>query len=290
MEKGPLRANPPDLLMWTDASTYGWGFHDEHGNTRSGVWPSQSAEVHINLLELDTIFKAVRSTLVQDGQTVVVYTDNCAAYFACLKTGSIHSPAIHKLYGQMLQYLLRHNITLIPRRIPGPLNVLADALSREGPAPTEWELDPRDFQAIQDWAGPFQVDLTATPFNAKLETFVCPFQHPRAAAVDAATTSWEKWQNIYMFPPIPLLDTLLPRILAHKGRVALVCTPPMSSARNTQLRSLARAELSLRHTPFQQTAQGRVHFPSHSSLKWIALLFSDTPFDITGETRSRKPS
>ena len=191
-EKGPLRPLPPDLIIWTDASTYGWGVHDEHGNILSGIWTPQLAKIHIIVLELDTMFKALRSDLVKDGQSVVNYTDSCAAYFACLKIGSIHSPVIHRLYGEMLKYMLRHNITLRPRWIPGKLNVLVGALSRQGPAPTEWELNPRDFQTIQAWARPLQVDLTATPFNTKLETFVCPFQHPQTAVVDATVCSWDR--------------------------------------------------------------------------------------------------
>ena len=72
---------------------------------------------------------------------------------------------MHQIYKELLNIIIRKNLSLIPKRIPGIRNVLVDALSRPEPILTVWELDPRDFSRIQHWAGPLEVDLMATPFN-----------------------------------------------------------------------------------------------------------------------------
>ena len=289
-EVGPLRPSQPDTTIWTDASRHGWGFHDTAGNTRRGSWNTRQAALHISALELLTIQFALDSTLVEPGQCVAVFTDNIAAFYACLKQGSIKAPLMHKIYGDILEILQRRRLTLLPKRIPGIRNVLADALSRPGPVSTEWELDPRDFARIQRWAGPLQVDLMATPFNTKLPTFVCPFHHPEAAAVDALSTPWDTWRRAYLFPPPILIDHLLPRIQAFEGTLVLILSPHSSQPRRTQLQSWATASLPLAFPP-HQTAGDKTHIaPWSPSAPWIALLFSAKPSHGGLAKRSPGPS
>ena len=276
-EKGLLRPPPASNTVWTDASRQGWGFHDLDGNAKCGTWSEQQKKLHINALELLTIKFALNSDLVKRGQCVAVFTDNCAAYFACLKQGSIRAPLMHDLYGDILKVLQKKDLILLSRRIPGIRNVLADALSRSYPVATEWELDDRDFRRIQRWAGPLQVDLMATPFNTKLPTFVCPFLHPKAAAVDALTTSWNTWQAAYLFPPSIMIDHLLPQIQAFRGTLVLVLSPQASTIRRTQLQSWAKDSLQLRFPPSQKVGD-RMHIaPFSPSAPWIALRICEPP-------------
>lgn len=273
-EVGRLHPPSPDVTIWTDASLQGWGFHDADGNTRSGSWNKFQANLHISALELLTIEFATASHLVRQGQCVAIFTDNAAAFYTCLKQGSIRSSLMHSIYGRILDTLQRRRVTLLPKRIPGIRNVLADALSRPGPIPTEWELDPRDFTRIQNWAGPLEVDLMATPFNTKLPTFVCPFLHPKAAAVDALTTSWDKWDRAYLFPPPSLLDQLLPRIQAFQGTLVVILGPTSSEIRRTQLQSWASDSLALSFPPYQKAGDKTHNAPWSPSAPWTALRFS----------------
>ena len=272
-EEGILRQPPPDITIWTDASRQGWGFHDDIGNTSRGSWTPQQRDLHISALELLTIKFAIDSPLVKPNLSVAVFTDNVAAFYACYKQGSIRAPLMHRIYGDILKIVQRKGLFLLPRRIPGIRNVLADALSRPGPISTEWELDPRDFARIQHWAGPLQVDLMATPFNAKLPTFVCPFLHPKAAAVDALSIPWNRWQKIYLFPPSRLIDHLMPRIQTFKGTLILILNPRSSETRRTQLQSWATDSLQLRFPPFQKSGDKTHWAPWSTSAPWIALRF-----------------
>lgn len=288
-EEGPLRPPPPDLTIWSDASLQGWGFHDTSGRTRRGEWNSRQATLPISALELLTIQLALDSDLPKPGQCVAVFTDNVSAYYTCRKQGSIRSQLMHKIYGKILGILQAKRLTLLPRRIPGIRNVLADALSRPGPVATEWEIDRRDFQRILRWA-PLQVDLMATPFNTKLPTFLCPFPHPAAAGVDALATPWATWQRAYIFPPSILLDQLLPHIQAFQGTLVLVLDPRASATRRTQLQSWATDSLILSFPP-TQTVGDRTHTaPWSRSAPWIALLFSAKPLKENLVRMSRKRS
>ena len=84
---------------------------------------------------------------------------------------------------------------------PGPLNVVADKLSRLGQTiQMEWSLLQEVFQAICNrWYQP-QIDLFATRFNNKLPLFVSPIPDPLTRAVDALSLSWEDL-DAYDFPP-----------------------------------------------------------------------------------------
>lgn len=273
-EQGLFRDPHPEVVLWTDASSSGWGIHDDHGRALHGTWSPSQKVLHINLLELLAVLFAVRSRLVADGQCVAVYVDNVAAFYACLRQGSIRSASLHAVYGAVFRTLCRRSLVLLPRRIPGVRNVLADALSRSCPMPAEWEIDRRDFGMLLRWAGPFQVDLMATPFNTRLDCFVSPFPHPRATAVDALTLSWDRWTTAYLFPPASLLDRLLPRILAFQGRLVLVIGLRRRSARHVQILRSAKAVLPLRYPPSQLVGRHRHYAACSTSLTWTALLFS----------------
>ena len=57
------------------------------------------------------------------------------------------------------------------------------------------------------WNTPY--NLFATLFNIKMDTFVCPFQHPRAVAVDALSVDWNVWEAVYAFPPHSFLQQVV---------------------------------------------------------------------------------
>lgn len=76
-----------------------------------------------------------------------------------------------------------------------------------------------------------------TTFNAKLLTFVYPFEHPKAAAVDVLSTQWDSWRKTYLFEPAVMVNQLLPQIQSFKGILVLILDPPTDSGRQTQLRT-----------------------------------------------------
>merc|ERR1712030_254601 len=66
----------PTLQLFTDASTEGWGAHLVDSVT-SGTWGPHERTLHINLLEMMAIYKAVVCfrELVRDN-TILIATDN----------------------------------------------------------------------------------------------------------------------------------------------------------------------------------------------------------------------
>jgi len=94
-----------------------------------------------------------------------------------------------------------NQMTLIPRHLPGHLNVLADQLSRKHQIlGSEWSL----LQAVADrvvehWGKPM-VDLFALKRNSKMVTYMSPVQEPETWKVDSLVQSWEGL-CAYAYPP-----------------------------------------------------------------------------------------
>ena len=130
--------------------------------------------------------------------------------------------------------------------IRGEQNVSADLLSRTAPVTTEWCLTTKTFLDLQSWRGQhLEVDLFASPENAQLPLFVCPYEHPRAHARDALTHDWNQWGQIYLFPPPKLLNTVVQKLSSYTGHGLLIApylphAPWFSSVaiRSTQLRTI----------------------------------------------------
>ena len=106
---------------------------------------------------------------------------------------------------------------LIPRSImvkaihrPGVNNEFAYLLSC--PDPTEWHLLERVvLKLLQLWSTP-QVDLLASHLNHHCSLWFCQTGHPLAVASDALSHRWTGL-SLYAFPPIPLLERTLVKIM-----------------------------------------------------------------------------
>ena len=155
----------------------------------------------MNILELKAVFHTLSSSLAQRGSSLRVFSDNSTTVQALLKQGSSRSLAVTREVQAIFHLCEEKDLTIHPHKIPGKLNVLADALSRESALPGEWELHPQDRRKILETFPDLQVDLMATPWNAVLKDFVCPFFHPEAQAIDAWAVDWNRWDHIFLFPP-----------------------------------------------------------------------------------------
>ena len=123
----------------------------------------------------------------------------------------------------MLCLLLKcRNLSITAFRIPSSLNLIADALSRDHPLATQWSLPQEVFDKIIAWRGPVEVDLMATFHNRKVETFVSPLPHPAAAAIDVITVDWNRWNQVYVFPPKTFMMQLLPKLHSYQYHGVLV--------------------------------------------------------------------
>ena len=120
------------LKIFTDASKEGWGAHlIEH--TARGIWSLPETKLHINYLELKTVFLALKEfrTLCSD-KIVLVATDNTTVVSYINKEGGLKSGTLCALLWRILTWCTKNQVALKARHIPGWLNVVADKLARLG--------------------------------------------------------------------------------------------------------------------------------------------------------------
>lgn len=208
----PLKLSLPQVTLFTDASTDGWGAHV--GDLQvGGRWSVAQRELHINNLELLAVLLALEHFKPQvQNSLVMVMTDNTTVVGQIRNQGGTHSRELFDLTVRLFEWADLHRVTLVPRHIPGRLNVIADRLSRQHQViHTEWSLSPVVARQVWRVWGQPHVDMFATSENAKLPVYVSPLPDPLAWRIDALSFSWDGlW--MFLFPPVPLLMEVLQRI------------------------------------------------------------------------------
>jgi hypothetical protein len=206
----PLVEPTPQIHLFTDASLKGWGAHVGDA-TYQGLWDPQESRLSINRLELRAIRLALALHNPPKGSVILVATDNTVTKCYVNKQGGTRSRAMMAETNSLFSLLIQKDWHLRARHIAGKLNVLADQLSRSDQIlPGEWSLSPQTLQPVFDrWGHPL-VDLCATAENKKCPTFVSPYPHPRALAVDALSLEFQDLEA-YVYPPYQLVGKLLQR-------------------------------------------------------------------------------
>ena len=123
-------------------------------------------------------------------------------------------------------------------------------------------IDPVTFQLVWGRYAPKGVkgcDLFATRYNNQLEDFVSPFPDAQAVGINAFSIPWDRWDAVYLFPPIPCLDQVMARLIEYKGGVLIA---PMFTGAPWFTNLLGRAKehmsLPVSLTLSQGTSRGRV--------------------------------
>ena len=108
----PIQAPVPQLAVYTDASTSGWGAHCG-SQSIAGLWLAAETPRHINELELLAIQRAVRHILpLIRGKVVMFHSDNSVAVAYLRNQGGTHSLPMFHLTLEILLECQQHNITL----------------------------------------------------------------------------------------------------------------------------------------------------------------------------------
>jgi len=218
----PIVQAPPDLRLFTDASTEGWGAHILDAQAE-GRWSATQQKLHINVLELLAVLLALQALEhLVTGRHVLAMTDNTTVVGQIRNQGGTHSRRLFRVTQELFSWADDHQIILSAQHIPGRLNVLADLLSRRHQViHTEWSLCPQVASQIWRLWGQPHLDLFATAANAKLPTFVSPYPDPRAWDTDALSLSWRgMWA--YAFPPFSLLNEILSKVQQEPCDLVLV--------------------------------------------------------------------
>lgn len=219
----PFPHPPPNVVITTDASKFGWGAHLLDIQV-SGVWSRSQRRCHINLLELWAVFLALRRFRRQViGQSVLVRSDNISVVTYLNRQGGTHSPSLCKQVVFLLAWCETRSIFLKGVHVPGVENVLADALSR-GMTPSksqqrirgssvDWHLQPRICLDLFKRLGRPLIDLFASKRNHQLPTYYTWELDGASLGKDALEQDWSG-MYAYAFPPI----ALIPRVLLKLSR------------------------------------------------------------------------
>ena len=116
----------------------------------------------------------------------------------------------------------KRGMTLVPRYLPGHLNVLADHLSRRGQIlKTEWSLNQTVADRIfRAWGRPF-VDLFALGKNTKLAIYVSPIREEMSWKVDSLVQNWNGLYA-YAYPPTSLIRACLNKVRTENVEIVLI--------------------------------------------------------------------
>ena len=187
-----------------------------------GVWSEEEKKLHINTLELEAVFLAVKHFLPAiKGKNVLLKTDNTTVVQYINKQGGTHSSRLCLRTWNLWNFALQNQISLKAIHICGKLNVLADQLSRTVIKPTEWSLNFFVVQSIFQTWGCQLMDLFASDLNHQTPLYCSWFPSPQAFAMDALSIPWAN-MFAYAFPPICLIPKVLSHMLQFHCQIILI--------------------------------------------------------------------
>ena len=191
--------------------------------TVSGRWPPHLMQAHINWLELEAVWLALKEFRGSArGKHVLLNTDNTTVAAYVNKQGGAHSYSLSIRAEALLLWCQELGISLTAKYVPGKLNILADFLSRSHMIlPSEWTLTHRVLESVwEKWFRP-HIDLFATRFSRRLPLFVSPVPDPQAWAVDALSLPWTN-MSAYAFPPFSILRKVIKKARVEEANLILV--------------------------------------------------------------------
>ena len=215
--------NEPSLITESDASGSGWGVAC-NGQRSGGAWSAEeTAENHINWLELKAAFFALQIFCKElTNVHVRMMIDNTTAV-ACINRFGSKKYHLFQLVREIYDWAIHRHIQLSAMHIPGRLNTVPDEESRNHNLDTEWQLKPHVFKMICKKLGVPSIDLFATRINTQVKRYVSWRPDPTAVHVDSFTLSWKGELN-YAFPPFSVVSNVL-RKMDVEGAELLLITP-----------------------------------------------------------------
>lgn len=216
-----IRDDNYSLEVFSDASTTGWGA--ACGKERaSGPWSSQERELHINQLELQAAFIALKIfAKFHTHCQILMRIDNSTAICYINRMGGIQFPHLTHIAKDIWQWCEQRKIFLFASYIKSSENKDADIESRRCHPNIEWELKPSSFKTIERSFGTPDIDLFASRINKKCRLYVSWQKDPDAVAVNAFTLKWTSY-FFYAFPPFSIILKMLRKIIHDKARGIVV--------------------------------------------------------------------
>ena len=225
-----LYAFSPDVEVFTDSSSTGWGGWTSRGESTFGYWSCSESEDHINILELKAVLFMFQCFFRRSVDcSVLVHSDNTAVVAYINHQGGSGSARLCSLALDIWKFCISRNIMLKAVHLPGVRNVKADALSRMVSSDHSYSLSQYVFDSICRVLGfPLSVDCFASRLNFKLHTFFSWQFDPLSSRVCAFSITWQ--DGCYLFPPLPLLNAAISKFIGDNIAYGVVISPFWPSA------------------------------------------------------------
>ena len=226
----PLTSFSPSHQMETDASLKGWGAYQNSNSFTQGRWNSTESKLHINYLELLAVFLGIKSFFKSFNPiNLLVLCDNIPTVRYINYMGGTKSQYLCNLALELWDYCLSHNIWLKAVYFRGSDNVNADSLSR-------YFSDNHDYYLSQSWFTRLhshldfclEIDLFASRLHHHLPRYASRLPDPEAEFIDSFSFHWPR--NIYLFPPIVLINRVINKFHSDNCQFGLLIAPSHPSS------------------------------------------------------------
>ena len=275
----PIRQPQPDYLIYTDASSKGWGCFDPQTKEKlGGRWGLEEEELHINMLELKAIWLSLQTITKQMTKIHLrIMTDSTTALACVNKQGSTRCTQRNIIARQIWDLAIDKTIWLSAAHIPGKLNQQADEASRNFNDRTEWTLQEEIFSSICKKFGKPSVDLFASRLNHKVQRYCSWEPDPQAIFIDSLMYDWGQEKLCYAFPPFSIIHKVVQKMIQDQAKLILIvpawATQPWftllmhCTSEEVMTIEICNDEIFL---PFR-TPQGPTEHPLAGRLKLIAV-------------------
>ena len=225
LPSAPLDPFTPTHVMETDASLIGWGAFLDSSSFSQGRWSSTESRLHINYLELKAIQLGIKA-LFRDTSPIslLVRCDNISAVSYINHKGGTRSKYLCNLSLDVWEYCLSHNIRLQAVYFRGSDNSRADTLSRYFSDDHDYFLSRSVFTSLHSsLTRPLDIDLFASRLHHLLPRYSSRLPDHGAEFIDAFSLPWSG--NLYLFPPIVLLNRVLDKFINDNCSYGVLIAP-----------------------------------------------------------------
>ena len=223
----PSRSLSPfsaDFTLFSDASNSGWGaWYLNH--SVYGPWSLAESKEHINIRELKSVLLSFLSLFRSTFScSILIRSDNSTVVSYINKQGGTSCKILCDLALDLWQFCINRNINIKALHIAGELNSRADKLSRLKVTDHDYFLSVSMFTSLSKAISfPLKVDLFADRLNFKISNFISWHNDPYSSLVNAFSFKW--LENVYLFPPLPLIDKVLIKFEQDKVLNGLIICP-----------------------------------------------------------------
>ena len=220
----------PDVEVFTDSSTSGWGGWTSRGEKTFGFWSASETEFHINVLEMKAVLFIFQCFFRQSFNiSVLVRSDNTSVVAYINHQGGSCSTRLCSLALELWNFCIARNIMVQALHLPGSRNTEADALSRMSSDDESYSLSQSVFDSIYySLEFSLSVDCFASRLNYKLPLFYSWQFDPLSSMVNAFSVKW--LGGCYLFPPLPLINKVVSKFVSDSPDFGLIVTPYWPSA------------------------------------------------------------